>query len=231
MDRFDTLQLFVRIVEQGSFTKGASMGDIPRATATYAIKALEARLGTRLLERTTRHVRPTLDGQAFYERCVRILSEIDDAESSFSHQTSNPRGVLRLDLHGTHATRIVLPRIDEFRARYPGIELVVSSGDRLVDLVREGVDCVIRGGRPRDPWPSCRRSFARAPPIWSDWVCPRHRLTWFRMKPSASFPRRASPPMRSNCASSGRSLNSSCVNGSRWATLRIMSSARCAGRV
>jgi DNA-binding transcriptional LysR family regulator len=150
MDRFDTLQLFVRIVEQGSFTKGASMVDIPRATATYAIKALEARLGTRLLERTTRHVRPTLDGQAFYERCVRILSEVDDAESSSSHQTSNPRGVLRLDLRGTHATRIVLPRIDEFRARYPGIELVVSSGDRLVDLVREGVDCVVRGGRPRD---------------------------------------------------------------------------------
>ena len=108
------------------------------------------RLGTRLLERTTRHVRPTLDSQAFYERCVRILSEVDDAESSFSHQTSNPRGVLRLDLHGTHATRIVLPRIDEFRARYPGIELVVSSGDRLVDLVREGVDCVVLGERPRD---------------------------------------------------------------------------------
>ena len=95
-------------------------------------------------------MRPTLDSQAFYERCVRILSEVDDAESSFSHQTSNPRGVLRLDLHGTHATRIVLPRIDEFRARYPGIELVVSSGDRLVDLVREGVDCVVLGERPRD---------------------------------------------------------------------------------
>lgn len=150
MDRFDALQLFVRIVEQGSFTNGARMVDIPRATATYAIKELEARLGTRLLERTTRHVRPTLDGQAFYERCVRILGEVDDAEASFSHQSNNPRGVLRLDLHGTHAARIVLPRIDEFRARYPGIELVVSSGDRLVDLVREGVDCVIRGGRPRD---------------------------------------------------------------------------------
>lgn len=150
MDRFDTLQLFVRIVEQGSFTKGASMLDIPRATATYAIKELEARLSTRLLERTTRHVRPTLDGQAFYERCVRILAEIDDAESAFSQQSANPRGVLRLDLHGTHATRIVLPRIDEFRARYPHIELVVSSGDRLVDLVREGVDAVIRAGHPRD---------------------------------------------------------------------------------
>lgn len=150
MDRFDTLQLFVRIVEQASFTKGANMVDIPRATATYAIKALEERLGTRLLERTTRHVRPTIDGQAFYERCVRILNEIDDAESTFVHQSSHPRGVLRLDLHGTHAAHIVLPRIDDFRARYPDIELIVNSGDRLVDLVREGVDCVIRGGRPRD---------------------------------------------------------------------------------
>ncbi|WP_118182596.1 LysR family transcriptional regulator [Paraburkholderia phosphatilytica] len=150
MDRFDTLQLFVKIVEQGSFTKGAAMLDVPRATATYAIKELEARLSTRLLERTTRHVRPTLDGQAFYDRCVRILGELDDAESAFSHQTSNPRGVLRIDLHGTHATRIVLPRIDEFRARYPNIDLVVSSGDRLVDLVREGVDAVIRAGHPRD---------------------------------------------------------------------------------
>ncbi|MFJ2992452.1 LysR substrate-binding domain-containing protein [Pandoraea sp. NPDC087047] len=118
--------------------------------ASGLLKALEARLGARLLERTTRHVRLTHDGQAFYERCLRTLSEIDDAESSFLHQTSNPRGVLRLDLHGTHATRVVLPRIDEFRSRYPGIELVVSSGDRLVDLVREGVDCVVRGGRPRD---------------------------------------------------------------------------------
>jgi len=150
MDRLDTLLLFTRIVELGSFSQAAAALEIPRATATYAIKALEARLGTRLLDRTTRHVRPTLDGQAFYERCVHVLSELDDAESSLRHIASNPRGVLRVDMHGAHATRIVLPRIDQFRARYPGIDLVVSSGDRLVDLVREGVDCVIRAGQPRD---------------------------------------------------------------------------------
>lgn len=150
MDRLDTLQLFTRIVELGSFSQAAAALEIPRATATYAIKALEARLGTRLLDRTTRHVRPTLDGQAFYQRCVHVLSELDDAESSLRHIASNPRGVLRVDMHGAHATRIVLPRIDAFRARYPRIELVVSSGDRLVDLVREGVDCVIRAGEPRD---------------------------------------------------------------------------------
>lgn len=157
MDRLDSLQLFTRIVELGSFSRAAATLEIPRATATHAIKELEARLGTRLLERTTRHVRPTLDGQAFYERCVHVLSELDDAESSLRHVASNPRGVLRVDMHGTHATQIVLPRIDDFRARYPGIDLVVSSGDRLVDLVREGVDCVIRAGSPRDSTLVARR--------------------------------------------------------------------------
>ena len=137
-------------MELGSFTRAAAALEIPRATATHAIKELEARLSTRLLDRTTRNVRPTLDGQAFYERCVHVLSELDDAESSLQHVASNPRGVLRLDMHGTHATMIVLPKIDDFRARYPGIDLVISSGDRLVDLVREGVDCVLRAGHPRD---------------------------------------------------------------------------------
>lgn len=150
MDRFQSMQLFTRIVELGSFTRAAGALDIPRATATHAMKELEARLGTRLLERTTRQVRPTLDGQAFYERCVHLLADLEDAESSLRTVATNPRGTLRLDLHGTHATRIVLPRIDEFRNRYPQIDLVISSGDRLVDLVREGIDCVVRAGTPRD---------------------------------------------------------------------------------
>lgn len=150
MDRLDTLQLFIRIVEQTSFSRAADMLGIPRATATHAIKELEARLGTRLLERTTRHVRPTLDGQAYYERCVQVLGDLDDAEAVFRHGAASPRGVLRVDMSGTQATRIVLPRIGEFHALYPDIELVLSSGDRLVDLVREGVDCVIRAGDPRD---------------------------------------------------------------------------------
>lgn len=150
MDRFDSLQLFTRIVELGSFTRAAGALGIPRATATHAIKELEARLGARLLERTTRQVRPTMDGQAFYERCSQLLADLEDAESALSNTLSNPRGTLRLDLHGTHATRIILPRIGEFRSRYPQINLSISSGDRLVDLVREGIDCVVRAGHPRD---------------------------------------------------------------------------------
>lgn len=157
MDRFDSLQLFTRIVELGSFSRAAAALEIPRATATHAIKQLESRLSTRLLDRTTRQVRPTLDGQAFYERCVHVLSELDDAESSLRNIASNPRGTLRVDMSSVHASHIVLPRIDDFRNRYPGIDLVVSSGDRLIDLVREGVDCVIRAGVPRDSTLVARR--------------------------------------------------------------------------
>ncbi len=122
MDRFETLQLFTRIVELRSFRRPPAHLDIPRATATHAIKALEARLGTRLLDRTTRDVRPTLDGQAYDERCVLVLNELDDAEASLKQVAANPRGVLRVDMHGAHASHIVLPRIDEFRARFPQIE-------------------------------------------------------------------------------------------------------------
>ncbi|MDM9559901.1 MULTISPECIES: LysR family transcriptional regulator [Bordetella] len=150
MDRFVALQLFNRIVELGSFTEAAEMMNIPRATATHAIKQLESRLGARLLDRTTRQVKPTLDGQAFYERSRRVLADLEDAESSISTHVANPHGTLRLDLHGAHATTIILPRIGEFRARYPNINVVLSSGDRLVDLVKEGIDCVVRAGQPRD---------------------------------------------------------------------------------
>lgn len=150
MDHLAALHLFTRIVELGSFSRAAEQLNIPRATATHAIKQLEAGLDTRLLERTTRHVRPTADGEAFHERCVHILSELDDAEASLRHAATNPRGTLRVDVHGTHATEIVLPRIREFRQRYPNIDIVISSEDRLVDLVREGIDVAIRGGTVRD---------------------------------------------------------------------------------
>lgn len=150
MDRFDALQLFTKIVELRSFTEAAGVLNVPRATATHTIKALESRLGARLLERTTRQVKPTLDGQAFYERSKRVLAELEDAETSLSTQVANPHGTLRLDLHGAHASAIILPRIGDFRQRYPHIDFAISSGDRLVDLVKEGIDCVIRAGEPRD---------------------------------------------------------------------------------
>ncbi len=150
MDRLDSLLLFTRIVETGSFSRAAAMLDLPRPSATNAIKALEARLGARLLERTTRQVRATADGMAYYERCVQVLSELDDAEAALRHVAANPRGTLRVDMSGTQAIKVVLPALGDFHSRYPDIRLVLSSGDRLVDLVREGVDCVIRAGQLHD---------------------------------------------------------------------------------
>lgn len=149
MDRLDAMHLFARIVDLGSFTKAADELELPRATASLAIQQLEGRLGVRLLQRTTRHVSPTLDGQAYYLRCQQILQDVEDAEHVFS-SAAKPRGKLRVDLQGTQALHYVLPRLGEFHAAYPDIELEIGMGDRLVDLVRDGVDCVLRAGEPRD---------------------------------------------------------------------------------
>lgn len=148
MDRFDAMRVFVRVVEQRSFTQAAQDLGLPRSTATDAIKQLETRLGVRLLQRTTRTVSPTLDGEAYYRRCLAILGDIEDAEAAFAG--AKPRGLLRVDVQGTLARRFVLPGLPAFLARYPDLELFMGEGDRWVDLVREGVDCVLRVGEPRD---------------------------------------------------------------------------------
>ncbi|MRW92986.1 LysR family transcriptional regulator [Duganella sp. FT80W] len=157
MDRFNAMRIFTRIVELESFSKAAEDLQIPAATATYTIKQLEARLGVRLLQRTTRHVSPTLDGQAYYQRCVRILADVEETEAGFGNSGVAPRGKLRVDLQGTLSRHYVLPRLQEFFARYPDIELEIGMSDRLVDLVREGVDCVLRVGELRDSSMVARR--------------------------------------------------------------------------
>ncbi|CDZ38460.1 Transcriptional regulator, LysR family [Neorhizobium galegae bv. officinalis] len=148
MDRLDRMQLFVRIVERRSFSAAAADLGLARSTVTEAVKQLEEGIGTRLLERTTRYVTPTLDGRAFYERCLAILAEVDEAENIF--RDAQPRGLLRVDAHGFLTRTFLLPRLHEFLDRYPLLELQIGQGDRLVDLVREGVDCVIRAGEIDD---------------------------------------------------------------------------------
>ena len=144
------MRLFARIVELGSFTQAAEDLQLPRATVTHAVQQLEKRLGVRLLHRTTRHVSATPDGQAYYERCLRLLADMEEAEALFSTGGSKPRGKLRVDMQGTLAKHFVLPVIGEFFERYPDIELDIGMGDRFVDLVREGVDCVMRAGELDD---------------------------------------------------------------------------------
>ncbi|MFB2562648.1 LysR family transcriptional regulator [Rhizobium sp. IMFF44] len=148
MDRFDAMRVFCRVVERRSFTLAAEDSGLPRSTVTDAIKQIETRLGVRLLQRTTRHVSPTLDGEAYYQRCLRILSDIEDAEGAFAG--AKPKGVLRVDVHGTLARHFVLPNLPSFLETYPDIELQITEGDRFVDLIREGIDCVLRVGTLQD---------------------------------------------------------------------------------
>lgn len=138
------MRLFVRIVERGSFAQAARDLVMPRPTATHAIQHLEADLGVRLLERTTRSVRPTLDGALYHERCVRLLADLDEMESVF--RNPEPKGPLRVDMQGTIARFFILPALPGFMARYPGIALNLSESDRMVDLITEGFDCVVRAG-------------------------------------------------------------------------------------
>ncbi|SNS97098.1 DNA-binding transcriptional regulator, LysR family [Pseudomonas segetis] len=150
MDRILAMQVFSRIVELGAFGKAADSLGLPRATVTQMIKQLESHLGVQLLQRTTRQVRATLDGQAYYQRCVHLLADIEEAESFFSQTRNNPQGQLRIDLPASLGHRVIIPAMTQFCARYPKIELIVGSTDRPVDLVREGVDCVVRAGQIHD---------------------------------------------------------------------------------
>ncbi|MDB6146053.1 MAG: transcriptional regulator [Pseudomonas sp.] len=148
MDQVKAMKIFVRIYERSSFTQAAEDLTLPRATLTHSLNQLEAWLGTRLLERSTRRVKPTLDGEAYYARCIHLLAELEDAEHAF--RSVAPKGMLRVNLHGTLAKFFVIPALPAFMARYPDIQLVLSEADRLVDLVQEGVDCVVRAGNLTD---------------------------------------------------------------------------------
>lgn len=146
MDRLQAMQVFKRIVELGGFGKAADDLGLPRATVSLLIQQLEAHLGVQLLQRTTRQVRATLDGEAYYQRCGQLLDDLDDLESSLSVQRSQPRGTLRVDMPIAFGCTWILPRLPDFYRRYPELQLDIGFHDRQVHLQREGVDCAIRAG-------------------------------------------------------------------------------------
>ncbi|VVP87556.1 LysR family transcriptional regulator [Pseudomonas lurida] len=150
MDRFNAMRVFTRIVELGGFAKAADSLQLPRASVTVLIKQLEAHLGVQLLQRTTRQVSPTLDGAAYYQRCVQLLSDLEETEAVFSASRQSPRGTLSIDMPSGIGRLIVIPALPTFTARYPQIELEIGLNDRPVDLIREGIDCVLRGGAALD---------------------------------------------------------------------------------
>lgn len=157
MDRFQAMQVFTRVVDANSFTGAADLLGLPRATVTTIIQNLEALLQVRLLNRTTRRLSLTPDGAAYYEHCARILGEIEETESSFREVARGPKGRLRIDVPAPIGRLILIPRLCEFHARYPEVELHIGMGDRAVDLVREAVDCVIRVGELQDSTLVARR--------------------------------------------------------------------------
>ncbi|MCP1445749.1 DNA-binding transcriptional LysR family regulator [Pseudomonas sp. GGS8] len=150
MDRLNAMRVFTRIVELGGFAKAADSLQLPRASVTTLIKQLEAHLGVQLLQRTTRQISLTLDGAAYYPRCVRLLADLEETEAVFSAARHNPKGLLRVDMPAGVGRLIVIPALPQFTARYPLIELEIGLNDRPVDLIREGVDCVLRGGSALD---------------------------------------------------------------------------------
>lgn len=146
MDRIKALDVFVRIVESGSFSRAAESTALPRSTVSAVIGQLERELGVRLLHRTTRQLSLTPDGMALLDRARQLLAEVEEIENLFHSQGHAIKGRLKIDVPSRIATRIIVPALPDFFKRYPDLELALGATDRTIDLVQEGVDCAIRVG-------------------------------------------------------------------------------------
>nr|WP_315212600.1 LysR substrate-binding domain-containing protein [uncultured Duganella sp.] len=147
MNKLQAMEVFVNVVDSGGFTRAAEIMQLPKATVSTLIQSLEASLAVKLLHRTTRHVSVTADGAAYYERCLRILSDVRDAEESLSRTRLSPSGRLRVDVPTGLAGSVLVPALPDFFTRYPDIQMEMGCSDRAVDLVEEGVDCAVRAGQ------------------------------------------------------------------------------------
>lgn len=150
MDRIQAMQVFLRVAEAGSFVRAAETMSLPSSTVTSTIKNLEKYLQVRLLNRTTRRVSLTPEGLQYLGQCREILALIEQSESSLTDSVRRPQGRLRVDMPGGIAHFIVMPNLKDFFRLYPDIYLMIGVSDRQVDLVQEGVDCVIRTGELTD---------------------------------------------------------------------------------
>lgn len=150
MDRIDLFRVFVRVVECANYTRAADLLGMPRSSVSSAVMELEARVGARLLHRTTRKVTPTIDGQAFYERCLRVIEDVEETESLFRQSSQGPDGRLRVDVPGRIGRLIIAPALPDFFARYPGIDIDLGVTDRAANLIEDSIDCVLRVGPLRD---------------------------------------------------------------------------------
>jgi LysR family transcriptional regulator for bpeEF and oprC len=150
MDLLQSMQVFARLAELGSFTKVAEATQLGRPHITRSIQTLEASLGVRLFQRTTRTVKLTAEGEQFYQRVKGILADVSDTTSMFDRSGVTLQGRLRVDIPTAFSQRSFIESLKGFTGAFPAIELVVGVTDRAVDLVAEGVDCVLRIGELRD---------------------------------------------------------------------------------
>lgn len=164
MHNLETLAIFIRIAEMGSFTHAAESLGIQKGRASNVVRQMEAELGVRLLHRSTRTVQLSEDGRSFYTRARALLADAEDLGSMFTARDAPLRGRLRIDLPTEFARTTVMPALPAFLERYPGIELEISSTDRRVDLVQEGIDCVLRVGAIVDDT-LVARSFGKLPMV------------------------------------------------------------------
>jgi LysR family transcriptional regulator, regulator for bpeEF and oprC len=150
VNKLQAMEVFVRVVETGGVTRAAESLGLPKATATTLIQKLEATLGVRLLNRTTRRVSVTPDGAAYYERCVAILGQVRETEEALTTQHATPRGRLRVDVPTLMARSVFVPALPKFFARYPEIDLALACSERRADLIEEGIDCAVWSGEIED---------------------------------------------------------------------------------
>ena len=151
MDRFESMAIFIRVAELESFTQAADSLNLPKATVSTAVQNLEALVNVRLLNRTTRQVRLTAEGTSYLERCKDLLSDLEESESMFRTDSVQIQGRIRVDMFVTLAREIFIPLLPDFLDLHPGIEIELSCSDRRIDLIREGIDCQIRGGDYQEP--------------------------------------------------------------------------------
>jgi LysR family transcriptional regulator for bpeEF and oprC len=151
MDKLRAMALFVRVVETGGMARAAESLRIPKATATTLIQKLEATLGAKLLNRTTRRVTVTPDGAAYYARATAILAEVREAEEALSQRAVAPHGRVRVDAPTLIARSVIVPALPRFFTRYADIELALACNERHLDLVAEGIDCALWIGEVDDP--------------------------------------------------------------------------------
>lgn len=150
MDKLSAMATFATVVEVGSFTGAADVLALPKARVSQRVSDLERHLGVRLLNRTTRTLKLTEDGQAYFAKCQLILQDIDELEGALKGGTVEPRGRLRVEALVSVARWVLAPHLHEFQARYPGISVRLGSSDRISHLLEGGIDCAIRGGYLED---------------------------------------------------------------------------------